>query len=146
MSTAPNVNDPLGFDVYLGGADGLSLDGRAATGRELVIQSLIDLLENDVIFCVDAEPNGVLDFGIVVMRWIGEALTDETVKQKGPLVASVFQRDPRVETADVEATLVKSATWAISLRCNVGLVSGEALSFTIGIDQVTVALLAEGGK
>lgn len=139
-----NPNDPLGYDVYLGGVDGISLDGRAATGRELVIQALVDLLENDIVFAAGAEPDGVLEFGIVALRWVGEAIDDESVKYKGPIVANVFQRDPRVETADVEATLTRGATWAIVLRCNVGLVTGEALSFALSIDQVTVQLLAEG--
>lgn len=143
------AEDLFGIDVYVG-PDDLDPTGRDASGLELVEADVIHRLTTDQIDLVDS-PNGVVDFGINVRRWVGEAIRPEDASAKNPLVDEVLHRIEGVASVNVNVAVASPGT-AFTNGGNVDLTvdiiitttTGEVLSRTLGISSITVAFLAQG--
>lgn len=136
--------DPLGFDFKVG-AD-LDPSGRSATGIELVEDALLHRLQEGQLLMVGA-PGGVIDFGIDVRLWVGEALSDAALTAKNPQVEEVLRRDPRVADVTVRITRTIGADasrWSLRIVIRALTVNGETINRIVGVSQVSVEFLAEG--
>lgn len=141
---AANAADPLGFDMKVG--TDLDPSGRSATGLELVADALLHRLQQGKLLMIEA-PDGQIDFGVDVRTWIGEALSQEALSARGPIVEEVLRRDVRIADVTVKISKTSGADAArrafrIDLRAQT--VSGETLDRIVGVDQVTVEFLAAG--
>jgi hypothetical protein len=133
--------DPLGYDVLVDEHD-LDPSGRSASGVELVLAAAAHRMTCAQLAMVDA-PDGQIDFGIDVRRWVGEATTADAITAKLPLLDEALHRDPRIAATRLQLDAITSgADASISLRLQLSLVTGETLSRIVSISAVSVAFLA----
>lgn len=149
MSTAPSPTDPLGYDVLVDAND-LDPTGRDATGEELVEAAIAHRLTTDRIDLIDA-PNGRVDFGVDVRRWIGEAFADGDEANKSRLLDEVLQREDAisqtqivVSTAPPGTTFDDGSTVDLTIAIVATLRTGAVLSRVLGVSAVTVDFLSQG--
>lgn len=149
MSTA-NAADPLGYDVDID-LD-LQPDARACSGLRLVQNAILHRLMANTLPCIGA-PGGVLDYGIDVREWVQEATTPARAAAKGPLVALVIARDPRIDAGSITAVVAiapPGTTFtdgsSVDLTITIGARTTTALpiALVVGVSSVTVDLLAQG--
>ena len=140
--SGPSVNDPLGYDVWI--RDDMAEDGRSATGLELVSNAIVHRLTTGMLPLIGA-PDGEADYGEDVRRWCGSTMTRQQAEARGPQVAAIIQRDERIETADVIASLSGPSTgYALRLEIDAKTVRGQTIALVLGVSSVTVDILAEG--
>lgn len=146
--------DALGSDAFL--ADDLDPGGRSATGIELVACAIPHRLSCETMLLVDA-PNGEIDFGIDVRRWVGEPIemradrTSPDLDAKIPLVDAALHGDPRIASTQLAMTVAPpgiyhddGSTVAILIAVRVLTITGDIIDRVVGISQVSVAFLAQG--
>jgi len=115
-------------------------------GIELVEDALLHRLQEGQLLMVGA-PGGVIDFGIDVRLWVGEALSDAALTAKNPQVEEVLRRDPRVADVTVRITRTIGADasrWSLRIAIRALTVNGETINRIVGVSQVSVEFLAEG--
>ena len=144
MSTTANPADPLGFDVKVG-AD-LDPSGRSCSGVELVEDALLHRLSCGRLLLTGA-PDDQVDFGEDVAAWVGEALTQEELESRSPLLEEVIRRDSRVADATVALTFqtpddAPEVAFAIAIFAR--LTTGQSINRIVGVSAVSVDFLAGG--
>lgn len=144
-----SYTDPLGYDAFV--REDMDPGGRAASGLELLEAALLHRLMTDKLLMVEASPDGQIDFGRDLRKWIGEATTADSAAAKGPYVEEVLRRDPRVASASASVSI---ASGTLSDGSRVGLlvdysvttIAGQQIRRIVGISSVTVEYLATGGS
>ncbi len=138
----PSPNDPLGFDVYL--REDIESDGRSATGIELVNNAILHRLTTGLLLLTGA-PEGQVDYGEDVTTWCGQGLTRSQAEARGPQVAAIVQRDPRVAFADAAVMLAaRGGLYELTITITGQTIAGTPIALILGVSSVTVDLLAEG--
>ena len=138
----PSPNDPLGFDVYL--REDIASDGRSATGIELVNNAILHRITTGLLLLTGA-PEGQADYGEDLTTWCGQGLTRSQVEARGPTIAAIVQRDPRVAFADAAITLASPrGLYELTVTITGQTVTGQPIALVLGVSSVTVDLLAEG--
>ncbi len=140
--SGPSPNDPLGFDVFL--REDIESDGRSATGIELVNNAILHRLTTGMLLLIGA-PDGQVDYGEDVTLWCGQGLTRSQAEARGPTVAAIVQRDPRIDYADASVTLARAGgLYELTITITGKTVTGQRISLILGVSSVTVDLLSEG--
>lgn len=147
MSASPA--DPLGFDVYVGPLD-LDPTGRSATGLELVEAAIVHRLTCEKIDLIDA-PNGEIDFGVDVRKWVGEVTTPDDAPGKVPLIDEVLHRDLRIASTVVDVqiappgdALSDGSTVALLIYVTATTTTGAVIDRIVGVSAVSVEFLSQG--
>jgi len=142
---------PLGYDTFVGpvpegGVDMLPA-GDACSGATLVRNGMVARCLADTISMIGA-PGDVIEFGVNVRAWVGSPVTDSTATRRAAELAVVFARDPRVDagsiTVDVAATAAGSQ-YDFTITINARTVTGVAISMVLGVNAITVDILAQQG-
>jgi hypothetical protein len=139
-----SASDPLGYDMKVG--TDLDPSGRSATGIELVHDALLHRLQENRLLMIGA-PGGVIDFGVDVRQWVGEALSESELAARAPIVEEVLRRDPRIADITVRVTRgtgADASRWPLRISIQATTITGETIDRIVGIDQVTVEFLAVG--
>lgn len=144
MSATANPADPLGFDMKVG----VDLDpsGRSCSGVELVEDAMLHRLSCGRLLLTGA-PDDQVEFGEDVTAWVGEALTQEELESRGPLLEEVIRRDPRIADATVAISLTTPPTApqvAFTITVNARVTTGQNISRVVGVSAITVDFLAGG--
>jgi hypothetical protein len=147
--SAPSPDDPLGYDCFV--FDDMDPNGRDATGAELVEAAIVHRCTSRSLPLIGT-PGGTVEFGEDVREWINESTTRSTLTAKGPLLAVVIQRDPRIEptTLRVVVAIAEGVTFADGAHVDLTIdidgqtVTGQAIDLVIGVSRVTVEILAQG--
>lgn len=141
---AIDPDDPLGYDVDID--DDITPDGRSASGVRLVVNEMRHRCMADTLLLIDA-PGGFAAYGIDVRRWVGSVMTVEIAEQRGAELAVVFQRDPRIDPTTIKVIVRATpelADFDLAIDVSAYAVTGQPIALTLGVDAVSVALLAGG--
>lgn len=137
-----NRSSRLGFDVYI--RNDMDPSGRSSSGPELTLNSILHMLQHDTLLLIGST-NGYVDYGKDIRRWAGQHMTALQAASKGPEVVEVVQRHPHVDSATAEVSLASSRSlYTLQIALHVELVTGDVLDRVLGVNEVTVELLAEG--
>lgn len=144
-SALASATDPLGFDMKVG--DDLDPSGRSASGLEDVLDGMLHRLSEDKIAMTGAPPDDEIDFGINTRKWIGEALSQESIAAKAPRLELVLRRDTRIASITVKLTLLQGDDasrrgFLIGVRGET--TKAQPIDHVIGVSALTVEFLAEG--
>lgn len=140
--SGPSVNDPLGYDVFL--REDIATDGRAATGLELVSNAILHRLTTGMLLLIGAA-EGETDFGEDARTWCGATITEGQANARGPQVAAIIQRDPRIDTCDVTVALAGPSTgYTLTMTIEAKTVTGQTIDLIVGVSSIAVDILAEG--
>jgi hypothetical protein len=143
--TVASPDDPLGYDVFV--REDIDEDGRDATGLELTQNAILHRVTQDKLFLTDAPAGEPVEFGEDVRKWAGEALSTDDAQAKAQRLIEVIGREPNLDpssiTADVQVQPT-GADWPIIIQINALTTTEVPVSLTIGVSQVTVALLSQG--
>ena len=111
-------NAPAAYGRSLRVWDDATDDFAVVTGLPVVSQAAYHRLTNDTVLGPGGE-----EFGIDVRKWAG--MDPALLARRGPMLAEVLTRDPRIETADVRITPTRVAgtiwTATIEIVCNTAL-------------------------
>lgn len=144
MTYVANPSDPLGYDVKVG--TDLDPSGRSCSGVELVEDAMLHRLSCGTLLLTGA-PDDQVDFGEDVTKWVGEALTQEEIDSRAPLLEEVLRRDPRLADVTVALslqTLASAPLVSFTITINAVCVTGQSINRIIGVSSVTVDFLATG--
>ncbi len=136
-------NDELGYDIDA--AADIDRGGRSASGTRLVANAILHRLTTDELPLIDS-PSGYEEYGEDVRRWLGEALTTDTLNARAAGLGIILERDPRISTAEVTGTLTQApgSLYAFELTVTAHLRTGETISLVMGVSAVTVEILSQG--
>lgn len=144
-----SIDDALGYDLLVGPLD-LDPTGRDATGLELIEADIVHRLTCAQIDLIDA-PNGVVDFGIDVRLWVGEALTPDDAPGKVPLIDEVLHRIEGIASTQIDVSVAPAGTTfdgGADVDLLIAIVytttTGEVLSRVVGVSAVSVEFLSQG--
>lgn len=145
MTTAiPGQNDPYGIDVAI--ALDMDPSGRSAYGVELVSNAILHRLTTDTLLLVGA-PDDRVDFGVDVRQWVGEVTTQANADAKGPLIAIVIQRDPRIDPSSIlvaVTVLPIGALYRLEISVTCRTTTALPVALVIGVNAISVDLLSQG--
>lgn len=147
MTSLAAPTDPLGYDVFV--REDIDEDGRDASGLELVQNAILHRVTQDKQFLTDA-PTGddePVEFGEDVRKWVGEALTNDTAQVKTQRLIEVVSRESNLNPSSITVDIQVQPTgaeWPLIIDISARTTSEVPVALTIGVDQVTVALLSLG--
>jgi hypothetical protein len=116
--------------------------GRTATGVELVAQAIYRRLTTARGTLRDGDDGQV--YGTDVSDFVGMVGPDNAVDALPDVVVAEILKDDRVERADVSASVMRDAVGLATVTITVDAVlrdSGESFTLTLGVSDVTTALL-----
>lgn len=143
-SALASPSDPLGYDVLV--TDDLDPSGRDASGLELVLYGMLHRLSEDTLLMTGA-PNDEIEFGKNVRKWVGEALSQDAINAKAPLVEMVLRRDVCIASVTVKLTLLQgedSSRRGFLIDVRGQTTKAQPIDRVIGVSALTVEFLAEG--
>lgn len=145
MSTA-SPDDPLGYDVFL--REDIEEDGREGTGLELVQNAILHRLTQDKLILTDA-PSGedFVDFGEDVRNWVGAVDTQDSAQGKSQRLVEVLKREPNLAPSSIAVDVqlqARGAQWDFIITITARTTTEIPVALTVGVDAVTVQLLALG--
>lgn len=148
MATPPNtiasVTDTLGHDVKVG--TDLDPSGRSASGLELVLDGMLHRLSQGRLLLTGA-PDDQVDFGVDVRTWIGEALSQDVLDSRAPLLEEILRRDVRIASITLSIVLVTgdaAALYRFLINIHAVTIRGQPIDRIVGVSQVSVEFLAAG--
>lgn len=137
-------NDPLGCDLSC--LTDIEPNGREVSGPDLVAQAILHRLTTDTLPLIDA-PDGVVEYGVDVRRWVGESIGREELAARAATLGPIIERDERVVSTEVTATLDASnaaGLWSFALDITATLRTGQTISRVLRVEGLTIELLSQG--
>ncbi|HEY3499762.1 MAG TPA: hypothetical protein VGK73_33955 [Polyangiaceae bacterium] len=116
--------------------------GRLASGVELVAQAIYRRLTTARGTLRDGDDGQV--YGTDVSDFVGLVGPDNAVDALPDVVVAEILKDDRVERADVSASITRDSAGLATVELEIEAVcrdSGESFTLTLGVGDVTVALL-----
>jgi hypothetical protein len=142
--------DPLGFDVWV--RTDADPSGRSASGIELVENAILHRITTALIPLVEAQ-DGFVEYGEDVRSWVGETTTAAKADAKGPRLALVLQRDPRLDPTTIRATVTiapagtttpSGALVDLIVSIAATTTTGFPIALIVGVNSISVELLSQG--
>lgn len=116
--------------------------GRLASGVELVAQAIYRRLTTARGTLRDGDDGQV--YGTDVSDFVGMVGPDNAIDALPDVIVAEILKDDRVERTDVRATIVRDAAGLATVTIEIDGVlrdSGESFTLTLGVSDVTTALL-----
>lgn len=141
-------SDPLGFDVYVGPVPGGTVDiaPGGASGVQLVINNMVARSTSDTLPRLGAVGD-CIPFGVDVRSWVGEAVDEDTAGERERILSIVYARDSRIDAGSIAvkvAAAVAGSIYAFTITVHAMTVTGGPIALVMGINSVTVDVLAQG--
>lgn len=140
-----SISDPLGYDTWL--REDIDPSGRSASGIELVQNAIYHRITTDKLLLVGTDGDGFADFGENVQNWLNEPITQEIANARGPRLAVVIQRDPRIDQTSIQVAIdvqPRGALYKLLITISCRTVTGAPIDLIIGVNEVTVDILSQG--
>jgi hypothetical protein len=143
-STIATAADPLGLDMAV--RDDLDPSGRSADGLELVSAAMLHRLSEDTLLLTGA-PDDQVEFGEDVRKWIGGAVSQDSLNARAPRLEEVLRRDPRIASIALSLQVLTGADaskFSFLIHVRGTTIRGQTIDRIVGVSAVSVEFLTQG--